>query len=77
MLSGKLAHLYRSGPRLVNILRVLWVAAIVWFELGTFTYHVSQCAWPETLPAADHVRSLSSLARGATYLTSPVSAPRR
>lgn len=48
MPSIRLIHLYRSSPRLVNALRVVWIAAILWFELGTFSYHVSQCNWPDT-----------------------------
>ena len=49
----RLSHLYRSSPSLVNILRTLWVAAILWFELGTFISSVSDCAWPDaSLPLA-------------------------
>ena len=32
---------------LVAALRVLWVLAIAWNELGTFYWHVRRCAWPD------------------------------
>ena len=61
MLSAQLAHLYKTGPRIVNVLRAIWIAAIVWYELGTFTYHVSQCKWPDTKVESElqHVCSLA------------------
>ncbi|KAI0093183.1 Metallo-dependent phosphatase-like protein [Irpex rosettiformis] len=37
---------------LVNVLRVLWVVAIVWYELAVFSYQVSKCPWPR-VPRTD------------------------
>ncbi|KAH9892823.1 Metallo-dependent phosphatase-like protein [Cubamyces lactineus] len=34
-------------PRLVNVLRLFWLLAIAWYELGTFYHHVSSCPWPD------------------------------
>ena len=55
----RLPHLHRSSPRLVNLLRAVWVVTILWFELGTFLHHASQCTWPDipiTPPPQQHVR---------------------
>ena len=32
---------------LVNVLRVVWVVAILWYELAVFSYEVSKCPWPQ------------------------------
>ncbi|KAJ2989890.1 hypothetical protein NUW54_g8643 [Trametes sanguinea] len=34
-------------PRLVNLLRLIWLLAIAWYELGTFYYHTSSCPWAD------------------------------
>ena len=38
------------GKRVVNFLRIAWVVAVVWYELGIFHRAASTCDWP--LPAA-------------------------
>ncbi|EMD37638.1 hypothetical protein CERSUDRAFT_94638 [Gelatoporia subvermispora B] len=35
-----------SLPTLVNCIRVFWVVLILWYELGTFSSHASDCPWP-------------------------------
>ncbi|EKM54583.1 uncharacterized protein PHACADRAFT_185493 [Phanerochaete carnosa HHB-10118-sp] len=57
MPSARLSHLFKTGPRLVNALRTVWIAAIIWYELGTFIYCVSQCKWPDTQvkPELQHI----------------------
>ena len=32
---------------LVNVVRVVWVAAVLWYELAVFSYEVSKCPWPQ------------------------------
>ncbi|KAI8975799.1 Metallo-dependent phosphatase-like protein [Trametes punicea] len=34
-------------PRLTNFLRLVWLLAISWYELGTFYHHTSRCPWPD------------------------------
>ncbi|KAI0373398.1 hypothetical protein BV20DRAFT_734412 [Pilatotrama ljubarskyi] len=34
-------------PRLVNLIRLLWLVLIVWYELGTFYHHTATCPWPD------------------------------
>ena len=31
----------------VNILRILWLIAVFWFEIGTFHWSVVGCNWPD------------------------------
>lgn len=40
------AHL-RQHPRVINGLRLLWIAFVLWFEIGAFTYSLSLCEWPD------------------------------
>ncbi|KIP11652.1 hypothetical protein PHLGIDRAFT_83335, partial [Phlebiopsis gigantea 11061_1 CR5-6] len=56
----RLSHLQSSSPRLVNLLRAVWVVAILWFELGTFLHHVSQCAWPDVPINPEPQRSVTT-----------------
>ncbi|KAI0688027.1 Metallo-dependent phosphatase-like protein [Cytidiella melzeri] len=41
---------------LVNFLRVVWIVAILWYELAAFSYQVSQCPWP-VIPRNDPVET--------------------
>ncbi|KAI0645414.1 Metallo-dependent phosphatase-like protein [Trametes meyenii] len=38
-------------PRFVNFVRLLWLLAIAWYELGTFYHHTSICQWPDAFLA--------------------------
>ncbi|KAF7790395.1 hypothetical protein EIP86_001350 [Pleurotus ostreatoroseus] len=56
----------KRNPGLVAALRVLWVLAIAWNELGTFYWHVRRCAWPDGFLDARGPRlSAATLARPA------------
>ncbi|TFK94574.1 Metallo-dependent phosphatase [Polyporus arcularius HHB13444] len=42
-------------PRLVNLIRLVWLLAIAWYELGTFYHHTASCPWPdEAFATRDH-----------------------
>lgn len=34
-------------PRLVNLIRLVWLLAVAWYELGTFYHHTASCPWPD------------------------------
>ena len=34
-------------PRLVNLIRLVWLLAVAWYELGTFYHHTASCLWPD------------------------------
>ncbi|RPD78267.1 Metallo-dependent phosphatase [Lentinus tigrinus ALCF2SS1-7] len=42
-------------PRLVNLIRLVWLLAIAWYELGTFYHHTASCPWPD-----EHFETLDS-----------------
>ncbi|KAK7692935.1 hypothetical protein QCA50_004576 [Cerrena zonata] len=46
-MSTSFSVLSKLRPRPVNLLRLLWCLSLLWFELGTFYHHVSQCYWPD------------------------------
>ncbi|CAL1707740.1 unnamed protein product [Somion occarium] len=47
-MSSVLSSLIRLRPRPTNLLRLLWCLLLVWYEIGTFYHHVSQCTWPDS-----------------------------
>ncbi|KDR75754.1 hypothetical protein GALMADRAFT_69101 [Galerina marginata CBS 339.88] len=38
-----------SRRRVVNVLRILWVLIILWYELGSFSSSASDCNWPDSI----------------------------
>ncbi|KAI1796433.1 Metallo-dependent phosphatase [Ganoderma leucocontextum] len=34
-------------PRLVNLVRLVWLLLVAWYELGIFYSHTSSCPWPD------------------------------
>ena len=38
---------WRSKPAVVNVLRIVWVLAVLWCELGAFFWNVAWCRWPK------------------------------
>ncbi|KAI0769687.1 Metallo-dependent phosphatase-like protein [Trametes elegans] len=36
------------APRLANLLRLVWIVVVIWYELCTFYHHAAQCPWPDS-----------------------------
>lgn len=47
MRARQLRAYLRHHPKAINGLRLLWIACLLWFEVGAFVYSLSRCRWPD------------------------------
>ncbi|EIN11270.1 Metallo-dependent phosphatase [Punctularia strigosozonata HHB-11173 SS5] len=40
-------HLLSQPPQLVAALRLFWILAVLWLELGVYIYQLRSCSWPD------------------------------
>jgi hypothetical protein len=49
----------RTKLGLINGLRLFWVAAVLWFEVGTFLWSLLGCRWPDKTLSVSALNSLN------------------